>query len=165
MSREENRRVAAGMQANLSGYLITAALGILAVMAAIGVFIVEHRQSLFCYLLLTLIASTFLVISIYHGGQGINNLADSGLTEDWDFEGTAKHFGAQAVCILSGAIIAFISFFCVAPIAAVENTVAAQELSKRQKLLDEGIQQIQSRITVSDHCNRRTVDGLTANGL
>ena len=75
---KEAKRVAASLIVSLSGYLITGALAVIAAQAAILTYIWEHRHYLIVFPVLSFLAFTFLLFSLYLAGKGIYEIYSDG---------------------------------------------------------------------------------------
>ena len=101
----EDRRAAASLTTALSSYLITATLAVLGAQAIVATFVLDNRQHLTGFYVVSFIGLAFLVSSIILGGRGIYEIVKSGYEGHWKIETKHRSFNYQAVFALLGAIL------------------------------------------------------------
>jgi len=108
----DDKRTASNITATLSSYLITAALGVIAAEAVIVTFVLDKREHLAWFYLLSASGVALSVASIYFGGKGIFNLTKRGFDGDWIIKTDRGHFNRQAWSALVGVLVVAGSAFC-----------------------------------------------------
>ena len=76
MANDENKRAAAGILTNLSGFVITACLTMLAIEGGLIAFVLGNRIVGYAYYSLSVLAFVAFVISVVLGGLGITRTAE-----------------------------------------------------------------------------------------
>ena len=109
----ENKRAAVSMAATLSGQLIAAALGMVALQGAYIAFAADKKQCGFWFWFLMLIGFILFVTSVFLGGKGTSALYKQGAHGRWDHTLGKKLFNGQAGLCLLG-ILVFINAVFVA---------------------------------------------------
>jgi hypothetical protein len=96
------KRTAAALIVNLSSYLVTAALTMLAAQAVVFTFVVDKREHLGYFYLVAGIAMIAFTASTYVGGMGIYKLAWRGFDGKWARTTKPDYFNMQAGLLLLG---------------------------------------------------------------
>ena len=109
----EDKRQAVNMAAGLSGQLITAALGMIALQGAYVAFAADKKQCGFWFWALMLAAFLIFVASIFCAGKGTAKLYKDGFAGKWNPDSGKGLFNAQAGLCLAG-ILLFIAAVSVA---------------------------------------------------
>jgi hypothetical protein len=115
MLLNEDKRAASSLMANLSGFIITANLSMLAILGASYAFVAGgSNQTTMAYNILLGVASVLFVISIITGGRGINDTASALSNSSWHIKTASNKFNAQAILSFLGVVLFLIaSIFCV----------------------------------------------------
>ena len=115
MPLNEDNRAASGLMANLSGFIITANLSMLAILGASYVFVAGgNNQTTITYNILLGVAFVCFVISIIAGGKGINDTATALSNSSWTIATATNKFDVQATLSLLGVVLFLIaSIFCI----------------------------------------------------
>src|SRR5438067_296291 len=93
----EDVRLAATIKTTLSGALIAAAFGIIAVEAALVVFVVDKRQDLSVFTTIAISAAVAVVASAILGAKGIAAVYKTGPGHDWPVDAGKGFFVGQAL--------------------------------------------------------------------
>jgi hypothetical protein len=108
---QEDRRAASSLIVSLSTYVTTASLAILAVEAAIATFVLDQRTELTFFYVLAGLGAFFLVLSVYLGGRGIDELSVAGHKGRWEVRTKSGLFGWQSSLALAGLVFVLASAF------------------------------------------------------
>jgi hypothetical protein len=103
----EDRRAAVEIKMSLSSYLISAALTVLGVQVALITFVLDKRESLLFFGVVSVAGALLLVASMFVGGKGITEAYKKGFAGNWQVTSTQGQFSLQAALALAGV-------FCVA---------------------------------------------------
>jgi hypothetical protein len=138
----DDRRTAANITSSLSSYLITAALGVIAAQTVIVTFILDKREHLLWFYVISVMALVAAIESIYFGGKGIWQLTRRGYEGDWIIRPSGARFNTQAALVLASAFFVFLSVFCGSPkpekpSVPPELAVQANQLRELQKNIGE----------------------------
>lgn len=102
----EDRRAAVNISVNLSSYLITAALTMLAVVGAFSTYLLDKRVPSTLFWLAFWATIVTFVASIFLGGRGAARAYTRGHMGDWSLTASSKLFNLQAIACLVG-LLAF----------------------------------------------------------
>lgn len=105
------KRTASGLAVNLSSYLITGSLAVLGAEAVVVTFVMDKRESLGAFAVLSVLACTSLVTSILCGGRGISELMSNGAKGEWAISSRSGWFDWQALLTLIGIVLLGVSLF------------------------------------------------------
>jgi hypothetical protein len=134
----EDKRAAANIAASLSSYLMTASLGMIAAQAVIVTFVLEKRQNLLAFSIVSIAGFLVFVLSLYFGGRGIHEVYKDGFRGNWKVETSRGGFDRQSKCSLLGVLLVVASLFLGTPksetsITAADWNTAKATLSALQK--------------------------------
>lgn len=132
----EDKRQAVNMAAALSGQLITAALGMIALQGAYVAFADDKKQCGLWFWLLMLVAFVGFVASVFCGGKGTAALYKPGAEGRWDYALGKKSFNKQAGFCLFG-ILLFIIAVCV---ARSDKSSDAEAVQKQLETVVQGLE-------------------------
>ena len=107
----EDRRAASNLVISLSGYVMSAGLAVLGAQAVVATFVVDKRDNLGVFYLVSMAATTCLVLSIIVGGRGMYEVIGKGAKGDWRIRTDRGHFNQQALLVLTGTILVVLSAF------------------------------------------------------
>ncbi|AEP29709.1 hypothetical protein [Brumicola nitratireducens] len=106
MALNEDNRAASGLMTNLSGFIITANLSMLAVQGASYAFVAnESEQTSLGYNVLSVLAFCCFVVSIIVGGKGITETAVALAKSSWTIKTATKKFNFQAIVSFFGVVL------------------------------------------------------------
>lgn len=111
MANDENKRAAAGILTNLSGFVITACLTMLAIEGGLIAFVLGNRIVGYAYYSLSVLAFVAFVISVVLGGLGITRTAEEIARDQWKLSIGSSHFNAQAGLAFAGLVLFLVSCF------------------------------------------------------
>ena len=100
----EDKQVAVGISVTLSGQLIAAALGMIAVVGALATFLVDKRIVNWLFWVSIVGCFVCFVTSIVAGGKGVTAARDKGFEGDWRISVSKDWFDGQAKCCLGGLV-------------------------------------------------------------
>lgn len=129
MSTPEDQRLATTMVAGLSSQLMTAALGMIALMGAWLTFAVDKKECGLLFWILTLASFACFVLSIVLGGKGTAILYKQGASGDWNYAKGDSAFQWQTIICFLG-IFLFFSSVLVARKDKAPETSLPQEVAK-----------------------------------
>ncbi|MDW1465578.1 hypothetical protein R7F07_24085 [Vibrio sp. YT-16] len=122
MALNDDTRAASALMANLSGFIITANLSMLAVQGASYAFVATDSGETTCvYNVLSIIAFCCFVISILFGGKGITETASALADSSWTIKTATNKFNLQAIISFSGVITFLIASIFFTNKSEVEN--------------------------------------------
>ena len=101
----EDKRAAAAVLTNLSGFIISASLAMLAIEGALFAFVLGNRDFSFWYILASVLAFIFFVTSIVCGGWGTTQTAEELAGSTWNASVANGWFSAQAGFAFAGLIL------------------------------------------------------------
>ena len=126
MPMNEDKRAASSLMTNLSGFVITANLSMLAIQGASYAFVATaNEQVSFWYNFLSVIAFCCFVISAIAGGKGITDTATSLANSSWTIRTATNKFNFQAIVSFFGVLL-----FLVASILFTEKKIDAENNKK-----------------------------------
>ncbi|NQY65481.1 MAG: hypothetical protein HRT38_17550 [Alteromonadaceae bacterium] len=106
MPSNEDKRAASNLMTNLSGFIITANLSMLAIQGASYVFVAgASNQTSLPYNILSILAFFCFVISIILGGKGITETATALSNSSWGISTAKNKFNGQAILSLVGILL------------------------------------------------------------
>lgn len=153
----EDMRLAATIKTTLSGALIAAAFGVIAVEAALVVFIVDKRQDLNTFTVLAITSAVAIVASAALGAKGIATVYKTGHTGAWTVDAGKGFFVGQALSGGLGLVLLITSAFCGNPKPeALKEPPDYQALKTRVLLLEKTVTvlQTQKELATSDKTNK-----------
>ena len=103
------KRTASGIAVNLSSYLITGSLAVLGAQAVVVTFVLDKRDHLLIFALISILAFVSLIGGIVVGGKGIYELGRRGYDGTWDVVARSARFNLQALLTLAGVLLVAIS--------------------------------------------------------
>ena len=106
----EDRRAAATLATSVSGYVMTAALGIIGAQAAIVTFTLDKKEHLVWFFWVWGAGFVLLVASIFCGGKGMTEIYKQGYTGNWQTQ-TSGRFQLQATLTLAAIPLTLGSLF------------------------------------------------------
>jgi hypothetical protein len=110
MSMNEDNRAASSLMTNLSGFIITANLSMLAIQGASYVFVAGgSNQTSLLYSLLSIFAFLCFVFSIIIGGKGITETATAISDSSWAISTATNKFNLQAILSFVGVLLFLIA--------------------------------------------------------
>lgn len=107
----EDQRAAANIAVSLSSYVIAASLAVLGAQAAIVTFVLDKRDAVVVFYLVSIAACIALVVSVISGGKGITEIYKKGHAGDWAVRTLRGYFNWQAVLSLLGVLLVVLSAF------------------------------------------------------
>jgi hypothetical protein len=107
----EDRRAASNLVISLSSYVMSAGLAVLGAQAVVATFVVDKRDDLDVFYVVSVAATTCLVLSIIIGGRGMYEIIGKGAKGDWRIRTERGHFNKQALLVLVGTIFVVLSAF------------------------------------------------------
>jgi hypothetical protein len=99
------------MTIGLSGQIVQAALGVVAVQAVIATWVIDRRVHLTWFYVVSACAVGALLLSIIVGGRGVAEIIGKGYHGTWLIRTKRHKFNAQAILTLLGAILVVVSVF------------------------------------------------------
>jgi hypothetical protein len=111
----DDMRLAATIKTTLSGALMAAAFGVIAVEAALVVFVVDKRQDLNTFTVIAICAAVAIVASAAFGAKGIATVYKTGHTGAWAVDAGKGFFVGQALTGGLGLVLLITSTFCGSP--------------------------------------------------
>ncbi|MED5514790.1 MAG: hypothetical protein VYB81_18780 [Pseudomonadota bacterium] len=106
MSLNEDKRAASNLMTNLSGFIITANLSMLAIQGASYAFVATaNEQVAYCYNFLSVLAFCCFVVSTIAGGKGITKTATDLANSSWTIKTASNIFNFQAIVSFLGVIL------------------------------------------------------------
>lgn len=145
------KRTASGISVNLSFYLITGCLAILGAQAAILASVLDKREGLLWFGIVSGTSFVCLIAAIVVGGKGIYEITERGFKGEWEISTQNGLFNRQAVLTLLGVILLAWSTLLGTPKPDVPNSQILQlnrEISEVRKQLaaaEDEIRHIESR--------------------
>lgn len=110
MALNDDTRAASALMTNLSGFIITANLSMLAIQGASYAFVATESGVTTCaYNVLSILAFCCFVISIFLGGKGITETASALANSSWTIKTATRKFNFQAIVSFSGVILFLIA--------------------------------------------------------
>ena len=125
----DDRRAAVEIKVSLSSYLISAALTVLGVQVALVTFILDKRDGLMAFGVLSCVGALLLVASMFLGGKGISEAYKQGFSGDWQMTSSQGQFSLQAVLALVGVCCVAFSAFLGQPQPEPQSNELRVELS------------------------------------
>jgi hypothetical protein len=107
----EYRRTASGLVTTLSGYVITAALAILGAQAVVATFVIDRRQHLTGFYVVSASGTALLIGSVLLGGAGMDEIVRAGANGNWKIRTRYGKFNWQALLALAGTVLVVVSAF------------------------------------------------------
>lgn len=108
---DEDRREASSLATTLSSYVITAALAVLGAQAVITTFVMDKREGLTWFYVISGLGAACLIGSVILGGRGIWEIVGNGFEGNWDINPRNQKFNVQALLALAGTIFVVASAF------------------------------------------------------
>lgn len=115
MATDDDRRAAVAIEASLSSYLMTAVLAIIGAQAVIIGLVLDKKEHLTVFTVLSVAAFISLLSSFYYGGRGIAELYKTGYNGNWTIQTTGRKFSKQTFLALAGTVLVLSSVFCGKP--------------------------------------------------
>lgn len=109
MPNNEDQRAAAGILCNLSGFVITASLAMLAIEGALIAFVLGNRIAGWLYFVTSILAFLGFVVSIVLGGWGITKTVEMLANGTWKPSVASGLFNAQAGFAFLGLLFFLVS--------------------------------------------------------
>jgi len=165
MTIDDDKRAAAGLLSNLSGFIVSACLAMLAIEGALLTFVVGNRVAPPGYFVMSVLAFFAFVSSIVCGGRGITKTAEALAKGQWVVSIASGTFNAQAGLAFLGLICFLISALLVGAPKETEiqkslteltvETQALQAAMKAHELSDgtvvQDIKQLGQRVEKLEH--------------
>lgn len=107
----DDRRTASGLVTTLSSYVITAALAVLGAQAVLATFVIDRREHLTAFYVVSGCGTAALVLSILVGGAGIYEIISAGARGEWKVMTRRRKFNTQVWLALIGTILVVASAF------------------------------------------------------
>ena len=120
----EDHRTAANMNATLSTQLMGVAVGVIAFVGAIDLFIFEKYTVGFWFYFWTLVSFAALTLGMIFGAMGIGKLTRRGFNGDWRRRHASFWFGLQAILSVLGIFAFILSWIAGISAAKVEDNAA-----------------------------------------
>ena len=111
----DDQRSAANISVTLSGQLIAASLGMLAIEGAVLTFAFSYRETRIWFTVLIIFAALFFISSIFKAGKGITDVRNKVYAGSWRPIDSKSFFNSQAILCIVGLLIFFSSSFFVGP--------------------------------------------------
>jgi hypothetical protein len=108
----DDKKEAVNIGVTLSSQLIAASLSMLAIIAALFVFIVDKRDVSFFFYLLIILSFISFISSVFLGGKGIDTARKKGFDGSWELKCSKDKFNFQAILCLLGVLFFVFSIFC-----------------------------------------------------
>lgn len=157
MSTQEDQRAAVAIQAALSSYLMTATLGIIGAQALIVTFVLDKREGLFYFGLLSVLGFLSLLMSFLVGGWGVTELYKGGFSGSWTVSTRGKKFSKQTGLALFGTVLVVASTLCGRP-RADEKTAEINELRKQIAAVEADVMRLRSSQSTGSSCQNIICD-------
>ncbi len=141
----EDARTAAGMQASISSFVLTAALAIIAAEAAIVVFFFDKRNISIFGVFMLILCPVLVIASFIAGGQGLNQLSKNGYAGDWQITRVGGLFNWQAILTLAAALCLLCSVMGVSP-KPPEGSNETKSLSDEVSALRTEVRALESKL-------------------
>ena len=94
---------------------MTACLGVIAAWVAILTFLLDKRDNLQHFLILSVLGVGATLLSIVLGGKGIAAVYKEGANGDWNLNTKGKYFDNQSILALLGVVLIAITALCGTP--------------------------------------------------
>ena len=107
----DDKRAASNLVTTLSGFVITAALAVLGAQAVVATFVIDRREHLTWFYVVSGFGAAALVLSIIVGGLGIDEIVAAGARGEWKHRTRGGKFNIQSILALIGAILVMASAF------------------------------------------------------
>jgi hypothetical protein len=107
----DDRRTASGLVTTLSSFVITAALAVLGAQAVLATFVIDRREHLTAFYVVSGCGTAALVLSILVGGAGIYEITSAGARGEWKITTRRRKFNIQVWLALIGTILVVASAF------------------------------------------------------
>jgi hypothetical protein len=117
----EDPRTAASLVTTLSGLVITATLAVIGAQAVIATFVIDRRDNLTAFYVVSGVGLLALVLSVIVGGKGIYEIIEGGAGGDWKISTKRRKFEIQSLLALGGAMLVVASAFLGDPKEAAES--------------------------------------------
>lgn len=146
----EDRRAAVNISVNLSSYLITAALTMLAVVGAFATYLLDKRLTNIYFWLAFGASILAFVASVFFGGRGTAKVYMKGHKGDWSLTVGSKYFDWQAKACIVGLLAFAALIFATSP----KEDDTAQAIMKLQETL---VEQLRTQQDNYRDLNRRVL--------
>lgn len=148
----ENKRQAVNMAAGLSGQLITAALGMIALQGAYVAFAADKKQCGEGFWFLMLVAFLSFVASVVCAGKATARLYKNGAVGNWDPLAGKSLFSLQAISCFLGILLFIFAVFAARQDKTPDADMKAQvgELTQEVGQLQKQIQQFRSLTNIEN---------------
>jgi len=152
---KEDQQQAVGIVTTLSGQLMTAALGMIALLGALLTFVLDKKDCGLWFWIAALLSFAVFVLSLVCGGFGTTALYKAGASGDWNYSKGDAWFQGQTALSFAGIVLFIVAVWLsgndkTSDSVALQREVAGVRAAlEKQNSLIEGLLNTQRQPTVA----------------